>query len=60
MNELAVGVEITVHDAQRVEVVDEVELVILHESHPVLVSGHIVLLGCVQHRRSSLDSRNQG
>ena len=50
MNEFAVGVEIAVHDAQRVEIVDEEELVVIDERHPVLVTWHVVLFGCVQHR----------
>ena len=50
MNEFAVGVEIAMHDAKRVEIVDEVELVVVDERHPVFVTWHVVLLRRVQHR----------
>ena len=49
-----------VHHTQRVEVVNEVELVVLDERHPVLVSWHVVRLSSVHHRRAAFDLRNDG
>ena len=60
VNELADSDVGAAHDAQRVEVVHEVQHSVLDERHPVFVARHVVLLCRVHHRRAALDLGDGG
>ena len=58
VHELAIALQRAVHDAQRVEVVHEVEPPAVLQRRPVLVARHVVRLRRVDHRRPAPDPRD--